>query len=84
MQDSTHGRVGPRKVSGSRIATPFAPPRPGNADEMPSTSPMIMKAIVFHVSRTLKPWSNGPEGFHRDPRWEGRFQNPSAITSNAM
>ena len=43
-------------VSGSRIATPFGPPRPGSTPtNMPSTSPTIITASVFHVSRTVKP-----------------------------
>src|SRR3954471_18619415 len=43
------------KVSGSRIATPFGPPRPGSTPtKMPSTSPSIMSARIFQVSRTLK------------------------------
>src|SRR5215831_16496916 len=43
-------------VSGNSIATPFGPPRPGSTPtKMPSTSPTIIKASVFHVSRTPKP-----------------------------
>src|SRR5215471_107239 len=49
------------KVSGSRMATPFGPPSPGNTPtKMPSTSPMIIKTSVLNVSRTLKPWSRRP------------------------
>src|SRR6185312_10524219 len=49
------------KVSGSRIATPFGPPRPGSTPtKMPSTSPTIISARVFHVIRTAKPWNNRP------------------------
>ena len=43
-------------VSGSRIATPFGPPSPGSTPtKMPSTSPTIITARIFHVSRTEKP-----------------------------
>ena len=43
-------------VSGSKIATPFGPPSPGNTPtNMPSTSPTIIKASVFHVSSTANP-----------------------------
>src|SRR2546422_877723 len=46
------------KVSGKRIATPFGPPSPGNTPtKMPSTSPTIISASVFQVSRTVKPWN---------------------------
>ncbi|MGY3074741.1 hypothetical protein ACVWZZ_001112 [Bradyrhizobium sp. LM6.10] len=58
MQDSiTIAEVGSIvKVSGSRIATPLGPPSPGNTPtKMPSTSPTIISASVFHVSRTAKP-----------------------------
>ncbi len=44
------------KVNGSRIATPFGPPSPGSTPtKMPSTSPTIITASVFHVSKTAKP-----------------------------
>src|SRR6202035_237146 len=50
------------KVSGSRIATPFGPPSPGSTPtKMPSTSPTIISAIVFHVSSTAKPCINRPK-----------------------
>jgi len=58
MQDSmTMAEVGSIvKVSGSRIATPFGPPNPGSTPtKMPSTSPTIITARVFHVSKTAKP-----------------------------
>jgi len=43
-------------VSGSRIATPFGPPRPGSTPtKMPSTRPSIISASVFQVSSTPKP-----------------------------
>src|SRR5581483_10645849 len=49
------------KVSGSRIATPFGPPRPGNTPtKTPSTRPTIMKASVLNVSRTPNPRSSRP------------------------
>src|SRR6266487_2000791 len=44
------------KVSGSRMATPFGPPRPGSTPtKMPSTRPTSISASVFQVSRTAKP-----------------------------
>src|ERR1700761_4995759 len=50
------------KVSGSRIATPFGPPRPGSTPtKMPSTSPTIISAIVFQVRRTTNPCSSRPK-----------------------
>src|SRR5882762_4073370 len=50
------------KVSGSRIATPFGPPRPGSTPtKMPSTSPTIIRASIFHVIRTAKPCSKRPK-----------------------
>src|ERR1700682_1237327 len=49
-------------VRGSRIATPFGPPRPGNTPtKMPSTSPTIIRASIFHVIRTAKPCSKRPK-----------------------
>src|SRR5437868_15542550 len=43
-------------VSGSRIATPFAPPRPGSTPMItPSTMPTNMKAMFFRLSATMKP-----------------------------
>ncbi len=49
------------KVSGSRMATPFGPPRPGSTPtKMPSTSPTIISARIFQVIRTLKPYSRRP------------------------
>src|SRR3954451_23083046 len=64
MQDSiTIAEVGSMvKVSGSRIATPFGPPRPGSTPtKMPSTSPTIIRASVFHVSSTAKPCISRPK-----------------------
>src|SRR5215470_16423378 len=64
MQESmTMAEVGSIvKVSGRRIATPFGPPSPGSTPtKMPSTSPTIISARIFHVSRTAKPCSNSPK-----------------------
>src|SRR6201985_2990421 len=64
MQDSiTMAEVGSMvKVSGNRIATPLGPPRPGSTPtKMPSTSPTIISAMIFHVIRTAKPCSNNPK-----------------------
>src|SRR4051794_14519182 len=50
------------KVSGSRIATPFGPPRPGSTPtKMPRMRPTIMNASVFHVIRTVKPCRSRPK-----------------------
>src|SRR4249919_1939722 len=46
-------------VSGSRIATPFGPPSPGSTPtKMPRTRPTIIRMSVFHVIRTVKPWTS--------------------------
>src|ERR1700687_104390 len=58
MQESiTMAEVGSIvKVSGSRIATPFGPPKPGSTPtKMPSRSPPSISASVFQVIRTAKP-----------------------------
>src|SRR6266496_1818456 len=63
MQDSiTIADVGSMvKVSGSRIATPLGPPRPGSTPtKLPSTSPTIISSSVFHVSSTAKPCIKRP------------------------
>src|SRR5579871_3790927 len=45
------------KVSGSRIATPFAPPRPGSTPMItPSTIPASMSSRLNGDSATPKPW----------------------------
>src|SRR5919201_1327016 len=47
------------KVSGNRIATPFAPPSPGSTPMMtPRMMPTNMKATFLKLSATTKPWSN--------------------------
>src|SRR6201999_4666911 len=82
MQDSiTMAEVGSMvKVSGSRIATPLGPPRPGSTPtKMPSTSPTIISASVFQVSRTAKPCSSRPKASMSVPGLlvaEGRFERP--------
>src|SRR3954462_1790265 len=44
------------KVSGNRIATPFAPPRPGSTPMItPSTMPVSISTRFIGVSATLKP-----------------------------
>src|SRR5260370_32756775 len=63
MHDSiTMAEVGSMvKVSGSRIATPFGPPRPGSTPtKMPSTRPTIIRDRILKVSRTSKPCSRRP------------------------
>ncbi len=43
-------------VSGSRMATPLAPPRPGSTPMMtPSTMPIIISIRLNGVSTTAKP-----------------------------
>ena len=43
-------------VSGSRIATPLAPPRPGSTPMItPSTMPIIISSRLNGVSTTAKP-----------------------------
>src|SRR5256885_17012234 len=63
MQDNiTIAEVGSIvKVSGSRIATPLGPPRPGSTPtKMPSTRPRIIKVMIFQVMRTAKPCNSNP------------------------
>src|SRR3954471_23127631 len=63
MQDSiTMAEVGSIvNVSGSRIATPLGPPRPGSTPtKMPSTRPRIIKVMIFQVMRTAKPCNSNP------------------------
>src|ERR1700682_5499871 len=72
MHDSiTIAEVGSMvKVSGSRIATPFGPPSPGSTPtKMPSTSPTIIKASVFQVSRTAKPCISRPKASIENLSW---------------
>src|ERR1700739_4830650 len=81
MQDSiTMAEVGSMlKVSGNRIATPFGPPSPGSTPtKTPSTSPTIISASVFHVSRTAKPCRSRPKASicPAPLEAEGRFQRP--------
>src|SRR5260370_33318162 len=67
-------------VSGSRIATPFGPPRPGSTPtKMPSTSPTIISASVFHVSSTANPCIKRPKASMILSTFlaaEGRFERP--------
>src|SRR3954447_4780158 len=91
MQDSiTMAEVGSMvKVSGSRIATPLGPPRPGSTPtKMPSTNPTIISASVFHVSRTAKPCINSPKAsigelsrsrFARDLLYDPRTRSESIV-----
>src|SRR6266496_4920958 len=84
MQESmTMAEVGSMvKVSGSRIATPLGPPRPGSTPtKMPSTSPTIISSSVFHVSSTAKPCIKRPKAsMTQSPidrlTAEGRFERP--------
>ena len=46
-------------VSGSRMATPLAPPRPGSTPMItPSTMPIIISSRLNGVSTTAKPWNS--------------------------
>src|SRR6185503_3874875 len=46
-------------VSGSRIATPLAPPSPGSTPiSTPSVMPTNISATLVGVSTTAKPWIN--------------------------
>ena len=61
------------KVSGSRIATPLGPPRPGSTPtKMPSVSPTIISASVFQVSRTA---NRGEQSSHGSISKQG-FKRP--------
>src|SRR5512141_2568320 len=45
-------------VSGSRMATPLAPPRPGSTPMMtPSTMPISISSMLNGESTTAKPWN---------------------------
>ena len=47
------------KVSGSKIATPLAPPRPGSTPmSTPSTMPTTMSSMFMGVSTTANPWNS--------------------------
>ena len=47
------------KVSGSRMATPLAPPRPGSTPmSTPSVMPTSISSMFIGVSTTLKPWKS--------------------------
>src|SRR5882672_7333905 len=51
-------------VSGSRIATPLAPPRPGSTPMItPSTMPIIISPTLVGVSATWKPCSSEASSF---------------------
>src|SRR5271156_2870471 len=68
------------KVSGSRIATPLGPPSPGSTPtKIPSTSPTIIRASVFHVIRTAKPCTSRPKASIENRSWlvaEGGLERP--------
>src|ERR1700760_1318031 len=66
------------KVSGSRIATPLGPPRPGSTPtKIPSTSPTIIRTSVLPVSRTAKPCIKRPKASIAIRLVaEGRFERP--------
>src|SRR5215471_12894009 len=71
MHDSiTIAEVGSMvNVSGSRIATPFGPPKPGSTPtKMPRTSPTIISDRVFAVSSTPKPCRRRPRASTLEPQ----------------
>ncbi len=46
------------KVSGSRMATPFGPPRPGRTPTMtPRIRPIAIMPRLYHEKMTTKPWN---------------------------
>ena len=50
---------GIENVSGSRIATPLAPPKPGSTPiSTPSTMPSIINIRLNGVRTTANPWNN--------------------------
>src|SRR5687768_17232603 len=50
---------GIENVSGSRIAMPLAPPRPGSTPiSTPSTMPIIISIRLNGVRTTAKPWNS--------------------------
>src|SRR6188768_4128017 len=49
------------KVSGSRMATPLAPPSPGSTPMItPSRMPTIISPMFCHCRTTAKPWNRLP------------------------
>src|SRR5262249_53932821 len=56
------------KVSGSRIATPLAPPSPGRTPmRTPSEMPTSMSTMFMGVRTTLKPWRSAPSSVMGTP-----------------
>src|SRR5690349_3661806 len=56
-------------VSGRRIATPFAPPRPGSTPiSTPSRMPTSMNSRFFHVRATANPCSRLPTSSNSTPQ----------------
>src|SRR5689334_21599441 len=65
------------KVSGSKIATPFGPPRPGSTPtNTPRRRPTSISARIFHVSSTAKPCRRSVSASIASARLEtqGRFE----------
>ena len=51
-------------VSGSRMATPLGPPRPGSTPmTIPSTTPITIMPMLYHVRATEKPCSSEPMSY---------------------
>src|SRR5690606_13252229 len=56
------------KVSGSRMATPFAPPRPGSTPMMtPRIPPMHTNSRLCQGSATAQPWNSDSSSCTRPP-----------------
>src|SRR5579859_5514338 len=73
------GRCAMVNVSGSRIATPFAPPRPGSTPMMmPSTTPMNISIRLNGDSATPKPWISelSSSTIFPSPEAHGGFERP--------
>ena len=64
---------GMAKVSGSRIATPLAPPKPGSTPMItPSTMPMVISSMLNGVRTTAKPWNSALSSTNGIPLVERR------------
>ena len=62
-------------VSGSRIATPLAPPRPGSTPMItPSTMPVNISARLSGVRTTAKPLSRDESSSTSGPRQRGGIE----------
>ena len=74
-------------VSGSRIATPFAPPSPGSTPMItPRTTPMNISIRLNGVRATPNPWMSEPISANAAPfssgSWAGRAQSSPSQDSS--